>query len=86
MVSNLLDFQKIRAQKFELNNEPVNVFELFESLCNMHKQKAQEQGCKLQLWLDKGSMPTFLNLDQGRLIQVLTNMLSNAIKFSPTRG
>lgn len=52
----------------------------------MHKQKAMEQGCSLQLWLDVNHVPALLNLDRGRLIQVLTNMLSNAIKFTPSQG
>jgi signal transduction histidine kinase/CheY-like chemotaxis protein len=81
LIDDLLDLAKIEAQRFDLDPMP---FALQQSLTALHAMllpRAQAKG--LSLVLDVAdNVPAAINADQRRLMQALSNLLANAIKFT----
>ena len=85
LINNLLDLQKLSANKMTFNYEAIEVGGLLEEA--IEDIRAFADSCSIQLHLAEG-IPSGLQLhgDRERIIQVLNNLLSNAIKFSPDDG
>ena len=81
LLNDLLDFSKAEAGVLELHPTETNVMELLEFVKDTFMPKAEEKGLDLQVRFDGSSERLFL-LDEGRLRQVLFNMVGNAIKFT----
>jgi len=81
IVDDILDISKIEAGKLELENIPFDMHELFTSCRIMIAPKADEKGIQLHFYAEPsiGKVPLG---DPTRLRQVLTNILSNAVKFT----
>jgi len=81
VINDILDFSKIEAGKLELNATHFNLRRLIEDIINMFTSLAHNKGLSL-----KYSIPQNLNLtveaDSVRLRQILSNLISNAIKFT----
>ena len=82
VINDVLDFSKIEAGKLELEDRPFDPRELVESTCAMLAPQAHAKGVELTLFIDD-SVPAALRGDAHRLRQVLTNLVANAIKFTP---
>jgi signal transduction histidine kinase len=82
LLNTVLDYSKIEAGKIRLSPSPVDVRALLHNIVNLHKVRAGETGTRLSLSVDC-TLPPTLMLDENRLRQVLTNLVCNAIKFSP---
>lgn len=85
IINDILDFSKIEAGKIELDNVPFRLEEVVSSSLFLLRQKAQEKEIELLCelkddFLVKGDV--MLMGDPLRLGQVLTNFLSNAVKFT----
>jgi PAS domain S-box-containing protein len=85
IVNNILDLSKIEAGKMNLKNEAFSLIEVFEKVYELYSQQAHLSQNSLYYHLDDQT-PTFIEGDETRLIQVLSNLTSNAIKFSPKKG
>ncbi len=82
LVSDILDMEKLQAGKLSLQLEQQQVLPLLQQAVQRHSALALS--CKVQLELSAAIPPDLqLTLDGGRLLQVLGNLLSNAIRFSP---
>lgn len=82
VVNDILDFSKIEAGKFELEKTPFTLDRVLGNVITFVAQKAHEKG--LELLIDIGlDVPQNLIGDPLRLGQVLTNLLGNAVKFTP---
>jgi two-component system sensor histidine kinase/response regulator len=80
LINDILDFSKIDAGKLELEILDFNHCSLLGDFVGAMDLKAQEK--KTELILDvKGIERTMVQGDPGRLRQVLTNLVSNALKF-----
>lgn len=80
IINDILDFSKIEAGKFTLEKIPFGLRDLLERCLSMLRIKTEEKGLKLLHQVDP-AVPACLIGDQGRLRQVLINLVGNAIKF-----
>lgn len=85
LVNNLLDAAKLEAGKFEILKRPVDFRELVGDRLGFFKTPAESAGVRLRSSLDK-NLPAAVDGDPYRLSQVLNNLLSNALKFTPAGG
>lgn len=79
LINDILDLAKIEAGTLEFVKVPVELGELFRNLYEIHKDHMQEG---VQLILDDISTPITIHEDRNRLMQVLTNLINNAGKFT----
>lgn len=81
VINDILDLSKIQSGKMTLEKIEFKLNDLLKGIINSLKRKAQEKG--LQLTYDiKSDVPDFIKGDPVRLNQVLTNLISNGIKFT----
>jgi signal transduction histidine kinase/CheY-like chemotaxis protein len=81
IINDILDFSKIEAGKMEIINVDYNFISLLNDLVNMVQQKADEKGLGFKLDVDK-NIPMIMHGDEIRIKQVITNILSNAVKYT----
>jgi signal transduction histidine kinase/CheY-like chemotaxis protein/HPt (histidine-containing phosphotransfer) domain-containing protein len=81
IINDILDFSKIEAGKLELAEEPTHLENKITSVCSLLDQIAQDKNVRLTLFTDP-EIPSEVMCDGLRLHQILTNLLTNAIKFS----
>ncbi|HEV9036417.1 MAG TPA: histidine kinase dimerization/phospho-acceptor domain-containing protein, partial [Puia sp.] len=81
LINEILDFNKIEAGRFELENVPVNMRAFLRKLETQFSVQAHAKGLQFLLDIDQQLETEFLT-DETRLNQVLGNLLSNAIKFT----
>ena len=85
IIKDILDFSKIEAGKMELVPVDYNFVSLLNDLVNMVQCKAEEKGLTFELEVDK-NIPRIMNGDEIRIKQVITNILSNAVKYTKQGG
>ena len=83
VINDILDFSKIEAGYLDFTEEEFNLRDLVEKTTGTLALRAHEKGLELACRIS-GSIPPFLVGDAGRLRQVLTNLVGNAIKFTPS--
>ena len=81
LINNILDFNKIEAGKVEIENVPFDLKELIQQITKSLQVKAEENSNKLEIEFDKNFTPNVIS-DPLRIGQILTNLISNAIKFT----
>jgi len=81
LINDVLDLSKIEAGKITLNENAFNFQEVLTPLQSMLQIKATEKNVQLNFDL-KEDLPQFIITDEGKLRQVLLNLLSNSIKFT----
>jgi signal transduction histidine kinase len=84
MIDDLLDVSKISARKLFLELQEVDLATIVRNALEMVLSEATGKGIKLELILEPGSIP--MRADPARLQQVVSNILSNAIKFTRKGG
>ena len=84
VVNGILDMSKMETGNFEITPEPFAPAAAIASCCDMLALKAQEAGVSLNLRIAPG-LPE-LNADRRAFNQILLNLVSNAIKFTPRGG
>lgn len=84
LINDILDLAKVESGKDELNEETVNVAQNARSAMTLVRQRAETRGVTLALELE-GDLPA-LWVDPRKLRQILTNLLTNAIKFTDRGG
>jgi len=82
IINEILDFSKIEARQVFLESEEFDLKKLIREVITLHEPKARKVGLKLNSHIDP-SIPEQIIGDQTRLSQVLINLVSNAIKFTP---
>jgi len=81
LINDILDFSKIEAGKMEIHSEPFNLTALIDSAITLAKPQAELK--KLKLWVNIDSqLPKNILSDYTKLLQVLNNLLTNAVKFT----
>lgn len=84
LINDVLDVSKIEFGKVELNEEPVDVAAVVQSCMRLMRDRAEEAG--LELYAELPPDLPFLQADVRRLKQILLNLMSNAVKFTPVGG
>lgn len=85
ILNDILDFSKIEADALDLESIPYQVEDVFQEAVMMLEPLAQEKGIYLKLRVGE-KVPEFLLGDPVRVQQILTNLVGNAIKFTPAGG
>jgi signal transduction histidine kinase len=83
LVDNLLDVSRLEAKKFDLELQKENLVEIIIDCANDMKYLSSDRQLIMNLNLPHES---YLNIDKLRFRQVLTNLISNAIKNTPKKG
>jgi signal transduction histidine kinase/ligand-binding sensor domain-containing protein/CheY-like chemotaxis protein len=83
VINDILDFSKIEAGKLEIEFFPFDLCTVIEEVAQMLGPKAQEKDVELILQYPPGTPRDFVG-DGGRIRQVITNLVGNAIKFTPS--
>ncbi|PHR94487.1 MAG: hypothetical protein COA69_02515 [Robiginitomaculum sp.] len=81
IINDVLDISKMDADKFILHYESFSLHELLQSLVSLHNPAALESGVHLDMRYPEHLPKRFIG-DQGRLRQVINNLLGNAMKFT----
>lgn len=81
IVDDILDYSKLEADKLQLENTVFNLRELLEGVIQLMERPAQTKGLRLSLQVDP-SVRLSVRGDPVRLRQVLSNLISNAVKFT----
>nr|WP_245250112.1 transporter substrate-binding domain-containing protein [Methanolobus bombayensis] len=81
LIEDILDLSKIEAGKFELEMLDFNLTDVLESFVSTMNLRAHSKGLELTLSVED-NVPSLLRGDKGRLVQILTNLTGNAIKFT----
>ena len=81
IINDILDFSKVEAGKLELESIETNVRELVESVASLMKNAAKRRGLQLNYTIAT-DVPPVVRGDPIRLRQILSNLVSNAIKFT----
>lgn len=84
LINDLLDISKIEAGKMVLKKSLVDISSLAEEVAFSFKNKAEEKKIKMKTHFNI-EMPD-VYIDSDRINQVLTNLISNSIKFTPENG
>jgi PAS domain S-box-containing protein len=81
VINDILDFSKIEAGKLVMDSADFDVRVTLERVTGMLRRSAEAKGVELHLALSP-HLPSLVRGDNGRLRQVLTNLIGNAIKFT----
>lgn len=81
LINDILDFSKIEAGKLLLENIEFNLHEMLSSLVDTFAIRAEDKGLEFIFALNS-HVPQWIKADPGRIRQIITNLVSNAIKFT----
>jgi two-component system sensor histidine kinase/response regulator len=81
LINEILDFSKIEAGQMAFATDPCFVYDVVESVAHASSTRAHQKGLHLLSDLSNG-IPVMMIGDGQRLRQVLTNLVSNAVKFT----
>ena len=85
IINDILDMSRIESGKVELANERVDIFAMAEKLRSMFQTTVEDKGIKFVMEISDFTIRYVMG-DELRMVQVLTNFLSNASKFTPAGG
>ncbi len=85
VINDILDMSKIESGKFELSAQEFSFERMLQRVANVVNYKIIEKNQYFKIFVDR-DIPEFLFGDDQRLAQVITNLVGNAIKFTPEGG
>ena len=85
LINDILDMSKIEAGKFELEKTAIDIETMLIKVCNLILDKIEQKKINFNIVLDKNMGLQYIG-DELRLSQVITNLMSNAVKFTPHGG
>ncbi|MBK8046125.1 MAG: response regulator [Anaerolineales bacterium] len=81
LINDILDFSKIEAGKLMLEQRPFSLQQCIEHTVELIAPRAAEKGLELGCLIED-DVPAWISGDEGRLKQILLNLLGNAVKFT----
>jgi len=85
IINDILDMSKIEAGRFELESTSINIERMLIKICNFIIGIIENKGIQLDIIIAAGMRVNYIG-DELRLSQVITNLMSNAVKFTPEGG
>jgi len=85
VINDILDMSKIEANKFDLSPVEFNFEKMLQRVVDVVNFRVDEKKQNLTVHIDS-AIPPVLIADDQRLAQVVTNLLGNAVKFTPEHG
>lgn len=85
ILNDVLDMSKIEAKKLKLTADPFDFCSIIDKARILFKDGMAQKNQRFDIELDDG-VPRYLVGDELRLTQVFTNIISNAVKFTPEHG
>jgi two-component system sensor histidine kinase VicK len=85
LTDDILDVTRIESQTFQLMKERFNIYDLLSDVIKDYIEKIKTNNKNVKLVYDKKDTtnpPIIVDADQGRIAQVLSNILNNALKFT----
>jgi PAS domain S-box-containing protein len=83
LINDILDYNKIEAGKLELAEAPLNIKQFIQQVSTQFSSQVKARGLEFKTDIDERLDAEFIT-DETRLNQVLSNLLSNSIKFTHT--
>jgi len=81
IINSILDISKIESGKIEIYEIEYSTVQMLDHLISMFEAMSQKKGLEFQVDID-GTLPEFLIGDENHISQILTNILSNAVKYT----
>jgi len=85
LITDISDASRVDAEMSRMEKEPVDIARMLRTLAEIHEQTAMPDGPRLVVDAP-GGRALMVAANEGRLVQVLRNLLANAMSFSPPRG
>jgi len=85
LINDVLDFSKIDNGKLDINKEVFVLSELIELLVSLYTPTIKQKGLTLTTTIET-NVSKYINSDFLRIKQILTNLIANAVKFTPSKG
>jgi signal transduction histidine kinase len=85
LINDILDMSKIEANKLELSYMEINIEKMLAGILNVISVRADEKHQQITVNVNE-NVPPYIIGDELRLSQVITNLFTNAIKFTPDGG
>ncbi len=84
IINDFLDIVQIESGKMKLNYAPLSIQSFVAEVVNIFNFFAYSKGVDLTTYLPDSEV--FINADRAKIIQVLSNLIDNAVKFAPDHG
>jgi len=85
LVNNILDAAKLKSDKMDIQRCQTNFVDIVKKVFMVNSELLKEKGLTAKAHIDE-SLPRNIVIDPSRLLQVLLNLMSNAVKFTPRGG
>ena len=85
VINDILDVSKIEANKFSLSKVEFVLDHLIQNVVDVIRYRVEQKSQRLSLHIDTDIPRTLIGDDQ-RLAQIITNLLTNSVKFTPENG
>lgn len=85
LVNDLLDVAKLESGKFAVEKNPADIKEILSERVKFFETTARDAGVALKLFIG-GTIPNLVSVDTKRITQVMNNLLSNALIYTPKGG
>ncbi|MGC0119020.1 ATP-binding protein [Pseudoalteromonas piscicida] len=83
LINDVLDFSKLNSNNLKLDNTPFDLHQLVEQVVGLYSPACREKGLSINFHIHKQGT-NWLYSDPTRVKQIIANLVSNAIKFTPT--
>lgn len=86
IVNDILDIAKIEAKRVEICPVDFRLADMLEEVCRTYTAVVHEKNIEILLEIDDALTNSGVHADQGRIAQILNNLIGNAVKFTPRDG
>jgi len=85
LLNNVLDAAKLKSDKMEISYTEASSLDFLKKLLAIYSEKFKEKHLSVNIYADQ-SLPSMIWIDPARLLQIMINLFSNALKFTSEKG